>query len=286
MDPFFSQLEEKIATCVEHIRSRTALRPCIGIVLGSGLSPLAEQMQTEQGFDYADLPFFPQAAAPSHTGHLHLGKLRGVPVALMQGRCHLYEAYTPAEVTFPVRVLHALGCQTLILSCAAGGINLAYRDADICVITDHIDLPGMAGADPLKGYMPSGRPVFTPMNCTYDPAYIKILREIAQQQQIALQEGVYASVVGPSFETPAEIRMLAKWGADLVGMSTTWEAKVAHSLGLRIAALAGVTNMAIHEQDPARVTSEDDIWTNARAIQPKMSVLLSEFVVHMAELRR
>lgn len=224
------------------VLSQTSLRPKIGLVLGSGLGAFAEELGEVTRVPYAQIPLFPRSTAIGHAGQLVIGKSAGVPVAVMQGRVHLYERYSAAEVAFPTRVLGRMGIGTLILTNAAGGINTAYGQGALVILRDHINLQGQ---NPLTG---ANDERFGHRFPDMSYAYSKRLRGIALEEVrrlgIAPHEGVYAALAGPSYETPAEIRYLRTIGADLVGMSTVPEVIVARHMGMEVLAISCVTNMA------------------------------------------
>lgn len=226
------------APAVAAIRARTALRPLVAIVLGSGLGGLADDVRDAVRVPYADIPGWRRSTAPGHAGELVVGTLAGKPVAVMKGRLHYYEGYDISEVTYPIRVLHAWGVGTLILTNACGGLDPTFHAGDLMVVSDHINL---IGTNPLRG--PNDEtlgPRFPDMVGTYTGE----LRAIAHAVDPDLREGVYVAVAGPNFETPAELRMLRGLGADAVGMSTVPEVLVARHMGMRILAIATVTDMA------------------------------------------
>jgi purine-nucleoside phosphorylase len=216
--------------------------PEIAIVLGSGLGAFAEELQDSVAIPYGDIPNFPRSTAVGHAGRLVIGKFGDLTVAAMQGRTHLYEGYSSRETAFPVRVLGRLGVKSLVLTNAAGAINAAYRQGALVMLSDHINLQG---SNPLNG--PNDErfgPRFPDMSEVYSRSYRRLAQEAAGKLGINLQEGVYAGLAGPSFETPAEIRYLRTIGADLVGMSTVPEAIVARHMGMSVLAISCVTNMA------------------------------------------
>jgi len=238
MSDIFSRAE----AAASFVLARTSLRPRIGLVLGSGLGAFADDLADAVRTPYADIPSFPRSTAIGHAGQLVVGKLSDVPVAVMQGRVHLYEGYSAAEVAFPVRVLGRIGIRTLILTNAAGGINVEYGQGALVVLRDHINLQGQ---NPLTG--PNDErlgPRFPDMTYAYDRRLRAIALEEAGKLGIAPREGVYAALAGPSYESPAEIRYLRTIGADLVGMSTVAETIVARHMGLDVLAISCVTNMA------------------------------------------
>jgi purine-nucleoside phosphorylase len=222
--------------------SQTSLRPRIGLVLGSGLGSFADQLSDATRIPYANIPFFPRSTAVGHAGQMVIGTAVGIPVAAMQGRVHLYEGYSAKEVAFPIRVLDQMDIHAVVLTNAAGGINLEYKQGALVVITDHINLQGH---NPLTG---PNDDHFGPRFPDMTQAYFKPYREIALQATKklgkTLYEGVYAALLGPNYETPAEIRYLRTIGADLVGMSTVPEVIVARHMGVKVLAISCVTNMA------------------------------------------
>jgi purine-nucleoside phosphorylase len=224
------------------IRSRTAATPNIGVVLGSGLGDFAKELSSALEIPYGEIPGWPASTAIGHAGKLIFGELNGVLLAVMAGRNHLYEGYSPAEATFGVRALHALGVRSIVFTNAAGGINLSYAQGALVLISDHLNLQG---SNPLVGPNDESLgPRFPDMSEVYSAQYRKTARQVAESQGIQLAEGVYAALLGPSYETPAEIRYLRTIGADLVGMSTVPEAIVANYLGMKVLGISCVTNMA------------------------------------------
>jgi purine-nucleoside phosphorylase len=228
------------------ILSRTPLRPKIGLVLGSGLGAFADSLTDATRVPYAEIPAFPQSTAIGHAGRLVIGNVIGnasnVPVAAMQGRVHLYEGYSAQEVTFPIRVFGRMGIRAVILTNAAGGINLGYSQGALVLISDHINLQG---SNPLVGPNDDRFGVrFPDMSQAYSRAYRELAREEAEKLSLILHEGVYAALLGPSYETPAEIDYLRRIGADLVGMSTVAEVIAARHMGMNVLAISCVTNMA------------------------------------------
>src|SRR5580658_2975614 len=224
------------------VLSQTALRPQIGLVLGSGLGAFADDLVDAVRIPYAHIPTFPQSTAVGHAGQLVIGKSGDVPVAVMQGRVHLYEGYSAAEVAFPTRVLARTGARALILTNAAGGINVEYGQGALVIVRDHINLQGQ---NPLTGANDERLgPRFPDMTYTYTKRYREIALEEAKKLPIPPREGVYAALAGPSYETPAEIRYLRAIGADLVGMSTVPEAIAANHMRMKVLGISCVTNFA------------------------------------------
>jgi purine-nucleoside phosphorylase len=231
-----------IAEAKGEIERRTSLRPAVAVVLGSGLGAFADELGERTDIPYAEIPGWPGSTAVGHAGKLVAGKLGGLPVAVMAGRAHLYEGYSPAQVVFGVRVLGSLGVRAVVFTNAAGGINLALRRGHLVLISDHINLQG---ANPLVGPNDDALgPRFPDMSEAYSRAFREIAKQVARELCIPLTEGVYAAMLGPSYETPAEIRYLRAIGADVVGMSTALEAIAANHLGLKVLAISCVTNMA------------------------------------------
>jgi purine-nucleoside phosphorylase len=224
------------------ILSRISLRPRIGLVLGSGLGGFADSLNDSTSIPYADIPSFPRSTAIGHAGRMVIGKAGGIPVAAMQGRVHLYEGYSAQEVAFPVRVLGRMGIRALILTNAAGGINLTYSQGALVLIRDHINLQGQ---NPLAGPNDDRFGArFPDMTHAYAKPYREIAREEAGKLGMTLHEGVYVALLGPSYETPAEIEYLRRIGVDLVGMSTVAETIAARHMGIKVLAISCVTNMA------------------------------------------
>lgn len=257
------------------IQTRTPSKPTIGLVLGSGLGTLADSLDNRVVIPYADIPGWPQSTVHGHHGNLVIGELEGQVVAAQQGRAHFYEGYTMAEVTFPIRVMHFLGIKTVILTNAAGGINPAYRVGELMLIEDHINLPGIVGANPLSG--PNDERIgerFVGLAQAYDRNLRQLANTVAQENDIPLHNGVYCAVSGPSFETPAEIRMLRTMGADTVGMSTVHEVLVARHAGMRVMACSGVTNEAIDKVDTDAETNHEEVLEAGKIIVPRLTTVL------------
>jgi purine-nucleoside phosphorylase len=222
--------------------SRTPLRPKVGLILGSGLGAFADELSDATRNPYAQIPSFPQSTAIGHAGQMVIGKAAEIPVAVMQGRVHLYEGYSPQQVAFPVRVLRRMGVRALVITNAAGGINLEYKQGALVVITDHINLQGK---NPLVGPNDERFGVrFPDMTEAYSKSYREITLNASRNLGKTIYQGVYAGLLGPSYETPAEIRYLRTIGADLVGMSTIPEVIAARHMGVKVLAISCVTNMA------------------------------------------
>ncbi len=271
MDEFLT--EEVIDAAAEALRRRFASRPKVGIILGSGLSAVAEAVEAEAVIPYPDIPHFPRATVEGHAGRLVVGHLEGHPVMVMQGRAHYYEGYSMAQVTLPVRVMQALGVNTLIVTNAAGGLNPSFRPGDVMVIRDHINLIGMAGLNPLRGpNLDRFGPRFPDMSSAYDPTLRAIARSVAQEASIPVHEGVYICLAGPSFETPADIRFLRLIGADAVGMSTVPEVTVARHGGMRVLGLSGISNVASTEGE--NVATHEEVLEAGRVLAPRLETII------------
>lgn len=233
---------ERIMEAVEFIKKRSPLLPRVGVVLGSGLGEFAARVMENTVIEYADIPHFKKVSVAGHAGRLVLGTVGAMPVAVLQGRYHYYEGHDIADVVFPVRVLAKLGIRGLLLTNAAGGIGRELRPGDLMVIRDHINLMGI---NPLRGANDERLgPRFPDMSAVYDPAFQDAIAAAEKKIGLAAPRGVYLALSGPSYETPAEIRMLAALGADAVGMSTVPEAICARHMGLRVAGISCVTNLA------------------------------------------
>ncbi len=261
---------EQVDAAAAYIRDRGPLQPVVGLLTGTGLGDLAEAIDVLHSLDYDEIPHFPRSTVESHHGRLLLGWLQDRPVAAFQGRFHLYEGYSPREVTFPVRVLQSLGARFLLVTNAAGGLNPNHRAGDVMLITDHINL---TGDNPLVG---PNNPVrglrFPDMSRVYDPELIDRARNVARELRLTLTSGVYAGLKGPSLETPAELRFLRTIGADAVGLSTVQEVIAAVHAGLRILGLSVITNIADPDA-PAPATVEDIIAVADRTA-PRLKQLM------------
>jgi len=250
------------AQAVARIGART---PEVAVILGSGLGALADEVSADAAIAYGEIPHFPRPGVEGHAGRLVVGTLEGRAVAVMQGRAHFYEGHTMAEVTFPVRVLHALGARILVVSNAAGGLNRQWYTGDLMVISDHINF---MGANPLVGPNEAELgPRFPDMSAAYDKELIAVAEAAALDVGVLLRKGIYVGVSGPSYETPAELRMLARWGADAVGMSTVHEVIVARHAGMRVLGLTAITDMATGEA--VGHVSHEEVLAVARELEPR-----------------
>ncbi len=265
-----------LLTQIDHARSiiaaHTPVAPRIAIILGSGLSALADYLDRATVIPYTAIPGFLPTTVAGHRGELVIGMLEGQPVAVMRGRFHFYEGHSMHQVTFPVRVLHALGCTTLVATNAAGGLHANWCVGDLMLITDHIFLPGLAGHHPLRG--PNDErlgPRFLAMVGAYDRALLALARSVADRLGISLREGVYLMLSGPAFESGAELRMCRLLGADAVGMSTVPEVIVARHMGMRCMGISLITNLALPDGPPA---NHQEVLDAGEAARPKMAALI------------
>lgn len=273
---------KEIRQAVEFLRERTALRPRLAVVLGSGLGGFAAELAHRLEIPYAEIPHWPAATAEGHAGRLIFGRLEGLELAVMAGRAHLYEGYRPEQVVFGVRVLGGLGVRLLVLTNAAGGINPAFQRGALVLISDHINLQG---SNPLVGPNPEALgPRFPDMTEAYPAELRRTAHAVAAELGITLAEGVYAGVLGPSYETPAEIRYLRAIGADLVGMSTVPEVIAANHMGLRVLALSCVTNLAAG-LGPGRLSHQEVLETGER-VRQRLVRLLKALLPRLAETVR
>jgi purine-nucleoside phosphorylase len=269
--PTFSHRLDALQTAV---RSRTDLRPVVGVILGSGLGQLADAIEEPVAIPFAELPGWPAASAPGHAGRLVLGRLEGLPVACLQGRLHLYEGNAARLVVEPVLLMGRLGASTVVLTNAAGGVNEAFPAGTLMLITDHLNL---TGHNPLLGPNDDALgPRFPDLVDAWSPRLRDLMRAAARAEGIQLHEGVYAALTGPTYETPAEVRMLRSLGADAVGMSTVLEAIAARWAGLEVCGVSLVTNPG------AGVTGEplshDEVLAAAAEAGPRFSRLIRRFL--------
>jgi len=259
---------------LEYLQTHTSVRPQVAVILGSGLGGFAEELEDRIEIPYAEIPNWPRSTAVGHAGKLVLGKLGQREVAVLSGRAHLYEGYTPAQSVFGVRVMGKFGVRGMIFTNAAGGINLAFERGALVLISDHINLQG---SNPLAGPNDDSLgPRFPDMSEAYSERYRRIAREAATSLGIRLHEGVYAALLGPSYETPAEIRYLRAIGADLVGMSTAAEVIAANHMGIRVLGLSCVTNMAAGLQTGK--ISHDEVLETGSKVRETLTRLLKTVV--------
>ena len=259
--------------------SQTQLRPKIGLVLGSGLGGFADELSGATRVPYANIPFFPRSTAVGHAGQMVIGTAAGIPVAAMQGRVHLYEGYSAQEVAYPMRVFDQMDVHAVILTNAAGGINLEYKQGALVVITDHLNLQGQ---NPLAG--PNDErygPRFPDMSQAYWKPYREMALQAAKKLGKTLYQGVYAGLLGPSYETPAEIRYLRTIGADLVGMSTISEVIAARHMGVKVLAISCVTNMAAGILD--QPITHDEVLETGERVKGDFLALLQAVLPEIAK---
>lgn len=262
---------EQIQEAARFIQSKTSIRPETGIILGTGLGALANEMTTEIALPYETIPHFALSTVEFHLGKLLLGTLEGKPVVVMQGRFHFYEGYTMQQITFPVRVMQALGVKTLLVSNAAGGMNPDFKTSDLMVIEDHISL--LLPQNPLTGHNPPEfGDRFPDMSEPYSKMLIDKAFTVAEEKGISLKRGVYISVTGPQLETRAEYRMLRQWGADAVGMSTVPEVIVANQMGMAVLGVSVITDMCL--PDTLEKADIAKIIAAAHAAEPKLTALM------------
>lgn len=274
----------KAETAAAHIRALHPAKPTLGIILGSGLGNFAAHVESATTIPYADIPGWPLPTVFGHSGKLVLGAISGVQVAVMQGRVHAYEGYAMSEVVLPTRVLGLLGCTGLIVTNAAGGINTSYAQGGLVCLCDHINFTGTNAAlgsnEPRFASKPGTAERFFDMSTAYSPALRSLAHAEAERQNMPLPEGVYLAVLGPSYETPAEIRAFRTLGADLVGMSTVHEVIVARHMGLEVLGLSLVTNMA------AGLTSEaidhHEVMEIAARIEAQFTSLVKALIPQVA----
>lgn len=268
------EIQKNLEESAAYIRTRSQLKPRIGIILGSGLGAFCDQMQVETTLPYDEIPGFLAPTVEGHGGRLLLGHVNNVPVACLQGRVHYYEGHTMAAVVHPTRTIAMLGIESLILTNSSGGLNPSMQPGDFMIIEDHINL---MGDNPLKGpNIAQLGPRFPDMSEAYDRKLNAKMEEILKKQQIRFSRGIYCGVSGPTYETPAEVRYLQQIGGGAVGMSTVPETIAANHLGLRVCALACITNPAAGLA--AQRLSHDDVTQTAKAVEKKFCSFLTEFV--------
>lgn len=264
---------DTIEGMAEPIRARIQVQPRVGIILGTGLGPVAEAVQSPVLIPYPEIPGWPVSTVQGHSGRLVVGSLENQPVLVMQGRIHYYEGYSMQEVTLPVRVMQRLGVEILIVTNAAGAIHPDFEPGDVMLITDNLNIAGMSGLNPLIGpNLDSLGPRFPDMSQSYDRELCALARQVAKKAGIPLQEGVYAGLSGPSFESPADLRFLRVAGADAVGMSTVSEVIVARHAGTRVLGFSGISNKA--NLDGNTVTSHEEVLEAGKLLVPKLSGLI------------
>ena len=270
---------EKIKTCLASIREKTDFVPEVALILGSGLGDYADQIKIETTIDYADIEGFPTSTVAGHKGRFVFGYVGKVPVVIMQGRVHYYEGYPMTDVVLPTRLMGMLGAKKLILTNAAGGVNLNYKPGDFMLITDHITT---AIPSPLIGENPEELGTrFPDMSEVYSLSMREIIKAEAEKLEIPLREGVYVQFTGPAYETPAEIRMCRSWGGDAVGMSTACEAVAANHMGMKILGISFISNLAAGMS--TQPLSHKEVQEAADLAAPKFRALVTEVIRRIGE---
>ncbi|MCB0283131.1 MAG: purine-nucleoside phosphorylase [Calditrichaeota bacterium] len=268
------EYRRQIAEASKYIKTFLTSNPFVGIILGTGLGGLIKEIKIEKQLDYSAIPHFPVSTVEGHAGKLIIGKIADKPVLAMQGRFHYYEGYSMQQITFPVRVMYALGVRTLLISNAGGGMNPQFRRGDIMLIDDHINL---LGSNPLIGpNLDEYGPRFPDMSEPYSKKLISIAEEIALKNNIVLRKGVYVAVSGPNLETRAEYRFLRATGADVVGMSTIPEDIVAVHMGMDVMAFSVITDECF--PDALQPVNIDEILTTANEAEPRLTLLMREVI--------
>jgi purine-nucleoside phosphorylase len=272
MNEFFTL--EQIDGIADVIRAQTDIQPHVGLILGSGLGAVAEYVGEQTVIPYNEIPSWPVSTVVGHKGRLVLGKMDNQQVMVMQGRAHYYEGYSMAQFGLPVRVMQRLGVKILIVTNAAGAVNQDFIPGDVMLITDHLNLIGFGGLNPLRGpNLDELGPRFPDMGRVYDRELCELTRQISVNNDLQIREGVYVSLAGPSFETPADLRFLKMIGVDAVGMSTVPEVIVAHHGGTRVLGLSGISNKA--NLDGNTLTTHEEVLEAGRIIYPKLLTLIS-----------
>jgi purine-nucleoside phosphorylase len=269
--------QQSIKEAAAYIRGQKGVEPQVGLILGSGLGVLAELIENPVSIPYTDIPHFPVSTVEGHEGELLLGTIHNRPVVLMKGRFHMYEGYGPEVTAFPVRVMKELGVKSLLVTNAAGGINTSFEPGDLMLISDHLN---MTGTNPLIGPNDPDLGVrFPDMSQAYSRQLRQLAKEVAVGQGVALREGVYAGLLGPTYETPAEIVMLRTLGADAVGMSTVSEVIVARHAGLEVLGISCISNMAAGILD--QPLSHDEVMETAEKVREKFLALVMAIIPKM-----
>jgi len=273
MPEFYGRAEFEAAA--NAIRQRTRHKPSVGMVLGSGLGGLAETVHDADIVPYDQIPHWPLSTVAGHQGQLHIGTLENQPVMVMRGRVHFYEGYRISQVTLPIRVMQLLGVKIVILTNAAGGVNKSFKAGELMLLSDHINLLGMTGQNPLRG--PNDDTLgtrFPDMSEVYDLGLRKLALAAAKETGVTLQQGVYICLAGPSFETPADVRFLRGIGVDAVGMSTVPEAIVARHGGMRVLAVSSISNMVNDQSTPQAETSHQEVLDTGKLVSPRLEGII------------
>lgn len=269
--PAVLEARRQVGEAAAYVRSKTSITPKVAIILGSGLAPLADAIEDATVLPYAEIPHFPVSTAPGHSGNLVVGTLEGQGVILMQGRFHTYEGHSSQAVAMPIRLFKALGVETLIVTCATGGLNFRFQTGDLMLIVDHINL---TGTNPLIGPNdPELGERFPVMFDCYRPELRALAHQVALKEGIRLQEGVYAGVTGPAYFTKAELRYLTRIGADSIGMSTVGEVIAATHAGLKVLGIGAISDMAIPDAGSHHASGED-VLEGAAVAGPRLEKLV------------
>jgi purine-nucleoside phosphorylase len=264
---------EQIDSVVGRLRERTEVKPRVAMILGSGLGPLADEVAGGDRFSNQEIEGWPASTVEGHSGQLVFGELEGQPVFIMQGRVHYYEGYPMSLIGLPIRVMQRMGVEILIVTNAAGAVNPAFSPGELMVLSDHINLMGMAGLTPLRGpNLEEFGPRFPDMSQSYDRALIASAKEVCESEGVPCHQGVYVCLGGPSFETPADLRFLRGIGVDAVGMSTVPEVTVARHGGTRVLGISGISNKA--NLDGETITTHEEVLEASAVIVPRMTSLI------------
>lgn len=264
---------QQIDQTAEAVRKQISILPKTGIILGSGLGELAEMVEQAAILPVSEIPNWPVSTVMGHQGKLVIGKIGKQTVILLQGRVHFYEGYSMGQITLPIRVMKRLGVENLVVTNAAGAINPAFLPGDVMLITDHINIIGMAGENPLRGpNLSEFGERFPDMSQAYDRHLMSLARQAAEQSGTPLREGVYACLAGPSFESPADLRFLRAAGSDAVGMSTVPEVIVARHSGIKVLGLSGISNKA--NLDGSTITTHEEVLQAGKVISPKLKSII------------
>jgi len=271
---------DNINQAADTIQARIDVKPEVGMILGTGLGDLADSVTDAVVIPNHQIPQWPLSTVQGHSGRLVIGSLEGVKVLVLQGRAHYYEGYSMGQITLPVRVMQQLGCDKLIVTNAAGAINPDFEPGDLMLLNDHLNIIGMGGANPLRGPNLEEFGVrFPDMSIPYDREFLSMARESCREVGMAFQEGVYASLAGPSFESPAELRFLQTIGADAVGMSTVPEVIIARHGGMRVLGVSGISNKA--NLDGSTITTHEEVLEAGRVLVPKLTKLIRGFLKNL-----
>jgi len=271
---------EMIDEAVQAIQNRTSLKPRVGMILGSGLGGLAEEITNSSKFSSNEIPYWPVSTVEGHAGRLVFGELEGQKVMVMQGRAHFYEGYSMPQIGLPVRVMRQLGAEILVVTNAAGAVHPDFEPGDLMCLVDHINLIGMTGLSPLRGPNLDGfGPRFPDMSRAYDRDLIELAESVAKEEGFNLRKGIYICLAGPSFETPADLRFLRGIGADAVGMSTVPEVTVARHSGMRVIGISGISNKA--NLDGETITTHEEVLEAGKVLVPKLITIIKGILKHL-----